>query len=1352
MKSYKEYINFLGGIDLDSTPDNILKGLVREVWNCIWRGPVGNMRPEVVFGTNLVANSFLPLTGSNVTINAYYDAVKKRIFFFNYNTTGFHGIYIYNTLIGTFQRLLQDGTGTVGNILNFDASSRITSVDILYGDDPDGDVLYFLDTLGRPTQINIDNYLAGIYPAIERNFIDVIKAPPVMPPWVTYEHDYTVSANNLVNSLWKFAACHFFDNHEKSVISAGSIVPLPTNAFDPSKNIDKSQNARIAIYVQTGNATVRKIRIYGKQQKDGVTSALLIIDTLDKAALGISDNTVYKYEFFNTGNYTAEDPSYAVLDFDLVPQSANAQSLLNGNVPSYWGCLEGYNYINPSLNVLAANLPSPVYTVNGVLFFANTNGLFTGSQPQLQIVLTGAGSNDGLGNPITLDYPPDEIHVRAKSNGVDKSFSFDNTAFGFNQIPNILGALATAAVSAGWVLVSTGTNSIIVYYPTGTVVLQSTYIFSTTFHILTYVQQQLAHYPQAGYQYGIRYRDGAERTCGPISNIQGQVTTPVYVRNSFQIPEITINLSGFTPPPWAVTWELMRTDNLTFDKHFNWVSNQAFSNIGQLTTDQFAYFGISNIDDYNNSIKAKEGVIAYDFSTGDRIRISGLFSVNGTYSQLSFDYAVLGVVVDPVQNGIPQIGRFVQIAYPTADISASFKFDGSDDFQNYEILLYSYKAQAPVSQNVFYAIGQKYGIGNPGTNSAYHMGNVNDNIVQITDGDIYFRNRNVPVGNTYYLTGGPEGDAFSYFNTRLTPAFPTGIRPGNFLPPIPASPQIVTSSFTIGTQLSGVTASLSNPASYPIYSSADWVVFNTGANPLTVRFRATVPMTVTAATNFGAYAKILTPTGFTPQTILAKSPGLIPGTQYDIQLDGTVIVPPNGKLFILYSNVLPAGNLLVSSYVARLDVIKNVTIQAFDTSFSDIYSLKINADNKPGIVNPDARQTFNGVLYRFAEPAIKGTNINNANRFFDNNSGELDNSHGQVQRVIQWQRRIRIAQERKWAEMGVYSKFIKNNSGANELIITDTILDENNVQYFDGDFGVGNQPAAIAVNGFQIWYIDPVRGAICRLSLDGNKQISEEFGVQTYAGQNYPYYLNPYNYPYGGKTALLAVYNFLSDREGEVIFVAQPGTFGSTSFPGPGSSTLTFPAPFPQPLSPLNITGRNLAFNEVRNAFTGFRNYAPDALVCAENQLYSFSNGKMYIHNNNAAYANFYGTNYEASISMIFNEKMSLSKKYLATGFQTNNNKIWTAKNIGDITTSSINEQTGLQQISQLIAQDFEVFESNIYGAFLRDYNSGINGPVAMLEGDYLIGNYLTMKLTAPDNSFNFLFKPFIKWIPSEPV
>lgn len=1300
-----------GNMDSDSPNEGIPASSVRSAWDVVWKGPLGNMRPESNPGTTLVPNSLLP-SGINKTLNAHYDAVNKRIIFFNYNSNGSHGILVYNTLVSTFQIVVQNGINTVGDVLGF-TPDRISNVDILYGDGDSGDLLFWIDTLKRPRKLNLTRLLAGGGPPVKSVFFDVAKAPPVPPPQCVYENDPTVTNNNLINSLFNFSCTHIYDDFEQSVLGSGAKQPLPPDPFDPQNNTDKTRCARIAIYVPTGDSNVTKIRIYGKQTKDGKTTDWFVIDTLIKADLGIANNTVYKYLFFNNGNYVPADPTFTVLDYDVVPQSANAQCLLNGNVIAYGAITEGYDFFNPAFSIVTSNGNEPAYSINGTLFFGSYNGIFTGNQPQITFYLTGVGVNDGFNNPITLEKAPNILTVIAQSNSSAIGVVYVNTGL-TNSIATILSELSTQLQSIGWVLVGSDTNSLTMYYPTGNIVFQGASLNSEATDTSPYLSAVSCHYPESAYAYGVVYRDVSGRTNGVISNVTGNIKTQTRGSDN-QIPIITISLIGFAPPIWAAYYEVVRTDTLTYQKYFDWVSAGAYQGLGQGVNTLYAYFDVSNISTYNTSISATEGVISYSFSQGDRIRVLGRYDANGNFTALNLDYAIVGSPTEIIANGVAKAGQFVQINYPTADVAAnpSFQFTtvtNDTNFQNYSILIYSYKALSADNQNVYFQIGQQYGIGNAGTSFAYHMGNdpASLNVVVLSDGDTFYRQRNVPIQSSYFINTG-SFDQTSPYGTDW-------INPGGG-----ATPIVDNGIWKIVGGVQKVAGLLSTQ--YPTYSDNDFTILNESTTQtLTVRLRGTQTIVDKTDPNgqYEKFVKIVQPGNIvTIIQIVPLQTGMQPGVPVTVTFDRTIPLPPQGKLWLINHCI---NEMLIGGYLLELDVIRTRTIYVFDSSQSDIYALRTNSDNKPNVINVEAKITFFSTLFRYSEPDQLGTDINNSNRFYPDNFDEFDKRFGSIVRMIQWERRLRIAQERKWGEIGVYSKFIKNNTGQTDLIVNDQIIEPNNIQYFQGDFGIGNQPDCLAINGFQIWFVDPIRMAFCRLSLDGIKVISEECKMQTYANRILYGYLNFHQFPWGGNAVVLGVFNYVKDRDSEAIFCFQTGTGRTFS--------------------------QSISYIEARNGLGSFYNFAPDSIVCAENTLVSFWNGNLFLHNNTAdgQYAQYYGTTHLPSVQIIFNDQVAIKKKYMAIAYQAYINKIWGALAVGDITTSFFDPQSNLQQISQLLAVDFEVNEGGIFAAFLYDANSMENAQLALVQGAYLQGFWLSCKLSAPDNNFNFLYLPFIRW------
>jgi hypothetical protein len=1330
-----EDIQIIGALDLDTPPQVFNKGFFSDARNVIFRGSRGNMRVENSPGTRNIPNPYLPIVGQNKKIGAFYDDVNQQIIEFNCNSAGNHGIYILNTQTEKYQILCQNGVNTDGDILGFDADLYITSVDIIYGDGGSGDLLFYVDSLGRPTKLNIQRYLANTYPVVYRSYIDVAKAPVDMPLQCVYENDLTATNNNLLNALYQFCATNIYDDNEESVLNTGSKTPLPTIAFNAINTSPVTINSRIAVYVQTGSADIKAIRIYGRQTKDGATTGWFIIATLDKAALGIASNSIYRYEFKNDGNYVDADPAFTVVDQDFVPQKTQCQALLNVSTISYANITEGYNYIPSTFSITgtgAAFTPS-YFTVNGVLFFAFQP---KGSN-QITLYLTGVGTNNvGTNMPQTLDSGLNSICVRAKVGGTDISFDGGTIPAG-QAIATTLAALSAAAVIAGFTVVSTSANSLTISL--SNVVLQSTYIQDVD--TLPPNLQVPTFYPYSGYSMGVRYRDGEGRTNGVITDVTANFKTGAgaYYLNFYGLFSLLVNLSGITPPSWAKTYDLMRTDTLTYAKYLDWISSGACASVSQYASNQYAYIQIDNILDYNLQLQSTEAPVSYAFSPGDRVKITGLYSAAGVFTVLNYDYEIIAVVSNPVLEGIQKTGVFIQINYPAADVAASsgtFQFVGSPtfsgntaNFQNYQILIYALKAHNAAVQgsneNVYHAVGETYKIGNPGTPSAYHMGNVADNQIGISDGDVFLRTRTVPSGATYYLPSGNYkfGDQYTTFlvnfdnsgNATTTPNYVIGYQSNTEVP-------------------GNNTPAIDSPASnYPIYSN-NALFSNVGANPISIRIRGKYTLSLNAAagsqTSSGMYIKMInTATANQIIQIVPEQKILQPATNYDFDFDATFSVPAGYKAFIIASNLTQAPDfsglpdLTIGQFTLRLDVLLPYTINVYDASFNDTYNIITNSDSKPGTQDTTAVQANYNTLFRFSQPYQLGTNINGTNRFYFNNFDEFEKQWGGVMRMKTHDKTVRIFQYRKCGVIGVYANFIKDNSGTQQLITTDTIITPNNIQYYEGDFGIGNQAAALVSSGYADYFPDPVKGFLLRLSRDGIVPISDLYKAQTWAGANLTPYINNQNpYRYGGYAKIIGTFFNPPDRTGEFICAIQYG-MGYGIYGSP-------------------IGGESLSFNEKDNAFTSKLDFAPDYVLGAENKLYSWYGGATFIHDNVAAYNTFYGVKYDSEVEFISKEIQAAKKEPLSISLQSPyprymvNVPLWVAPVMGDVRSS-----TG--QDSNLVEEDFDFREGVYHGAFQRD-NTGQYGTI---DGDYLKGEWFKIRLRNNSADLTFLSSLYLNYL-----
>ena len=1276
--------------------------------NIRFTGMVGNLRPENIEGNILVSNPYLPTTGNNTTVGQpFFDQVKNRTFVFNSNSLGNDGIYILNA----------DNTWTVllaSDILAFDPNMPISSVDVLYNDDVDGDVLYFLDSLKRPTKLNIPRYIANTYNLVKREFIDVIKAPPRMPIKAAYENDFNVTINNLKNSLFNFIYRFIYDDLDKSVWSSGSITPLPFEPFDQAIDNNRFYNSRIGLYFQTGDVNVRKIEIAFRQ--NNVTSDYYSIQVLDKAELSIPSNTISRFAFYNDGQYAPIDMKEQVLLFDYVPQEANAQAIPNGSVVAYAGVKEGYDLFSPNLST-QSSASGYIFNINGVNLFAYQGGDDTlGTGNDITIVCTGVGTNDGNGDAISLDNSAFTFEMNAiDGTGGNRSISITNATA---SISAILAAILANATTVGYTLVSQTTNTLTVRFAGVKLLISKAYVQRNSSSALnSYNAAVYANKFSSTIDYGRVYYDAAGRTNSVITAASNAVNTVTAQTGDVSLYPLSILTIRDRPPLWAAYYHIVASKNLTYQKSLDWVTRLAFADATTINSQRYAYVDIGNIIEYNQELGnannvATQGIVSYDFSVGDRIRFIRRYPLTGSAVQLTaaqYDYEIVGVSYSQNVEGIIRGGVFLKIKYPTADIGANFAFTGAD-FQNYQVFIYAYGTHTSLNNTVFHEIGHKRGIGNAGTAQAYHICNnqiqssdlATNGIEYIMAGDDFSRFRIAPISDKYNFTVN-ESDQDTATALSIT---------------VPNSP-LTTSSYILKTQKYAAYAPSLSIALNGLY-------LNMSTSSQQIRLRGSIPIINNSEDcTFDLNISTMNTTG----TLVVIDNLIVRGSvtrgiqkNFDFDFTLNLIFPQDrAQIWVAPVTAVSFNAIKIKSFNLTVDVIqRNIQIPIIDKSFSDLYDLELNSLSRAVSVDKNAKQEFKGTLFRFSEPAQQGTNINLANRFYPNNTDQFDRAKGDVIRMAVSARQLIIFQYAGTGRVGIYAKFIKDNTGSQNLITTDTIITPNNIQYYEGGFGIRNQPLSLSRNGFQFYFADDIRGVLCRLSQDGVTPISELFKVQTWAGMYLPAYQTDSDYQFGGKAKILSCYNQLKNRHGEIIFILQKGLNGTT---------VTKPA-------------LSMVFDENRNAFTGSYSFNPDQIVCAGNRLFTFHNGNAYEHNDYGNNRTFYGQTYYPSLSLVFNKEVVLRKVFNTLSYISD--QIWVCDVNGDIITSEVNDQTGLPQISSLIEKDFTRRGNTLNAALLQDANSSNNTQLALLEGDVLNGVLIKVKLTYKGSKGTYIYLPTV--------
>jgi hypothetical protein len=1212
----------------------------------------------------------MPVT--NQTIGSHYDAVKNRTFSFEWNSAGNHGIYVTDMVTEAITPLIIVGAATHGDVLGFNLQVPIIAVNILYGDSTQGDVLYYIDSLYRPSRINIDKALAGDYGTITRAMLSVAKAPPVLPPQVVYEHDNNVTANNLKGSLFQFACVHQYTDKERSVFSSFSKVPLPGQPFLQANDTDVKKNSRIAVYVETGSPDVKKLLIMVKQATGGIVSEWKRVVVLDKAALGIADNSVYRYVFYNDGQYPAADPKWAALLFDYVPEQAEGQELLNGVIPAYAAVTEGIDPVATDITAVVSTTALPYATYNGILFFAYQQDSHT-----LALYVTGAGTNNGDNLPTTLNNVQATFEIGLSDvTGSDKSFSY-GTLTPSATIATILTALRSAALTKGFSVVSLGNNSLVLQSDIP-VRLHSSRMVRQSLTVLPAGEACYALVPEASYSYGIEYFNEQGRTGGVFTQNALSITTPAL--SSSQLPKVQLTIHH-RPPMDATYFHIVRTNQQTYGKRFNWVSNSACSNYSLISgvAQTFAYIGIDNIDTFNKENSASGNLLGYEYSPGDRIRFYGRFAADGTRTALSGkDYEVLGMVVNPVINGITKYGRFIKINYPAADISSDFAFDGREAFQNYQLLLYSLAARAAATEAVFYETGTMYRIANAGTSNAVHGGDTTQSedlsqpaIVTIAEGEQFFRSRSIPAGMTYEVPAYPFyfGDQYATFKTTL---------PAN----------ITTTQYFIHNQ-NNVTAGVLS-TQYPTFAVDDYAYFNNSFGTQTFAISGDVQLSAPNQTVCSVVLKLISPSNSVTLVTILGGVTVQKDATTSAHFEGAVQVPAGYKVFGLMGNSGTVVNMTVAITNLQYRVIRNITIPMVEDTFSDVTGTRMANNSRPTVVQPEEKRAVYGGRLRYGNAYQQDTDLNDTNRFYEQNYVEVDRSRGAIKRIIAEERLLYIYQQRAVGVIGIYTRFLKDNNTQVIEVATDEILSRDNVQYLAGEYGVNDYPESIVRTKNAHFFVDVLRGYIVARYNNGLEPVSEERYGNVLIRNLLLAYSTPHTTANGGKAMILGTYDYYNEQ---ALFVLQGW----------------------QPEGEQSVSGNTFAYSMKHKGFTSFYTLYPEWIANAQEKILGWLNGDLFIHDS-AARNTFFGTTYDSSVTVVFKQSELQGKTWI--GVTEMSNVVWDCPAI-----TSQSESFGItKQQSKLVINNFRKLGGKYAATFKRDIHSRggwLNG--TPLKGDYLV-------------------------------
>jgi hypothetical protein len=430
--------------------------------------------------TSLTYIDGTPLSAQARCIGAYADGANETLYWFVHdpNFTG-HGpvgrldlIVSYNVLttILTYHVVSINDGANLQTSLNFNPSYLITGVNKV------DNLIFFTDDYNQPRFINvlrtypipINDIDAGSQAAADilKESLLVIKRPPTESP--TIQLIKQGDENNYLETRFiSFAYRYRYIDGEYSATSQWSDIAFEPGAFDFSYNsltgegMQNAYNAAIISY-NTGSSLVVGIDLLFKQAENNV---IKVIEKLDKALLGLPDNSIQTFSFSNSKIFTVLSEGEILRLYDNVPRLAKAQTIM-GNRLMYGNYVDGYDLVTKfggptrleyQTNLISDPIEDDVFDSTKV-FFESGNYTFGGGGTFADAVLCIDFSDfdlsqEGLLNiSFTLDHGsfygdtpfPTEI-----TEGLTFSFSFNiisgyTSAYQMASSPEFQQAVGTA--------------------------------------------------------------------------------------------------------------------------------------------------------------------------------------------------------------------------------------------------------------------------------------------------------------------------------------------------------------------------------------------------------------------------------------------------------------------------------------------------------------------------------------------------------------------------------------------------------------------------------------------------------------------------------------------------------------------------------------------------------------------------------------------------------------------------------------------------------------------------------------------------------------------------------------------
>ena len=381
----------------------------------------------------------IPSSGVSTVIGSVNFDAGGVVFYFLYNTTDDHGVYMYEQDENKYVNLYQNSA------LAFNKGMHIQGDVVKTGK---GDtLLYFTDGKNEPRKLNVSRLLSNSYEdgindntaSTVSNYITVCKRPPMKPPTFSFSVSGDVNSNNrVIDRVFQFATQYVYADGEVSAIGPYSKLTYEDNHFNvdgtmadlyntPFDSIDVIQE-KVKFSSENQDGDVVAVRFLARA---GNTSSFVVFDEVDTAY----DNGETVSNFTNTKAYRFISEQETNKLFDAVPLKAKTLSVVENRL-FFGNYVDGFDTSEwiqtKSSDTRSQSFPVTVGVQNGT--FEAVEGIessadMQGEQVPSYFVLKSADANE------TANENLDHFHPDAGGTGIASGASLEGS-LGYYQRAN----------------------------------------------------------------------------------------------------------------------------------------------------------------------------------------------------------------------------------------------------------------------------------------------------------------------------------------------------------------------------------------------------------------------------------------------------------------------------------------------------------------------------------------------------------------------------------------------------------------------------------------------------------------------------------------------------------------------------------------------------------------------------------------------------------------------------------------------------------------------------------------------------------------------------------------------------